>query len=229
LPLAISTAAAGLYQKNFLELPYPTIDAKPSGRAILVWGGSSSVGGTTIQFAVASGLEVISTASKRNFEYVRSLGAKHVLDYSESNVVEDIVGLLEGKELVGAYDAISSPETVKASAEVVSRLGGGKVVTVLAPSAESLPSNVKAIGGKQGSFSQVGMTNVCTVSSVAIAFDQKEVGEAVWGKYVPAALEVGQLLAKPDPITIKGGLSHVQEAVDALHKGVSANKLVVEL
>jgi hypothetical protein len=67
------------------------------------------------------------------------------------------------------------------------------------------------------------------VSSVDIAFKQKEVGEAVWGKYVPDALKSGQLLAKPDPIIIRGGLTHVQEGLDILHRGVSANKVVVEL
>ena len=71
--------------------------------------------------------------------------------------------------------------------------------------------------------------NVLAVSSVAIAFEQKEVGDAIWRKYVPGALENGQLLAKPDPILIKGGLSHVQEGVDTLHRGVSASKVVVKL
>jgi hypothetical protein len=67
------------------------------------------------------------------------------------------------------------------------------------------------------------------VSSVSIAFEQREVGDAIWRKYVAGALENGQLLAKPDPIIIKQGLSAIQEGVDTLHKGVSANKVVVEL
>lgn len=62
-----------------------------------------------------------------------------------------------------------------------------------------------------------------------IATVSKEVGEAVWGTYVPAALENGQLIARPEPLVIKGGLSHIQEALDTLKKGVSAAKVVVEL
>jgi NADPH:quinone reductase-like Zn-dependent oxidoreductase len=92
-------------------------------------------------------LEVISTASKRNLEYVKALGAKHVIDYSEPSVVEDIVKLLERRKFVGAYDAISSPETLKATAEIVSQLGGGKIATVLVAPAEGLPSNVTTVGG----------------------------------------------------------------------------------
>jgi len=213
LPLAISTAAAGLYQNDFLALPYPTIDAKPTGKTILIWGGASSVGSTAIQLARGSGLEVVSTASKRNLEYVKALGAQTVLDYSGSTVVEDIVNLLKETEFVGAYDAISSPETLKATAEIVSRLGGGKIAIVLRAPAEGLPSNVTTVG----------------VSAVSIAVEQKEVGDAVWRKYAPTALETGQLLSKPEPIIIEGGLSQVQEALDTLKRGVSAAKVVVAL
>lgn len=63
----------------------------------------------------------------------------------------------------------------------------------------------------------------------AIATEEKEVAYAVWGEYVPAALISGQLLPKPDPLIIKGGLSHIQEALDTLKAGVSAAKVVVEL
>jgi hypothetical protein len=67
------------------------------------------------------------------------------------------------------------------------------------------------------------------VSSVTIASEQPEVGDAVWRKYVPEALEDGQLLPKPEPLVIKGGLHHIQEGLDILKKGVSAAKVVVEL
>ena len=67
------------------------------------------------------------------------------------------------------------------------------------------------------------------VLAVTIAIDQKEVGDAVWRKYVPEALSTGQLLAKPDPLLIKGGLHHIQEGLDTLKRGVSAAKVVVEL
>lgn len=67
------------------------------------------------------------------------------------------------------------------------------------------------------------------VSSSDIVTKQPEVGHAIWRKYVPEALEAGQLQAKPDPIIIKGGLNYVQEALDTLKKGVSAAKVVVEL
>ncbi len=152
LPLAISTAAAGLYQKGFLEVPYPTINPKPTGKTILIWGGSSSVGSATIQLAVASGLDVVSTASGKNLDFLKSLGAKHVFDHSSTTVVEDILKSLKGTDFVGAYDAISLPETLQPTAEIVHRLGGGKIATVLAAPTTGLPNGVIAVAGGKSLF-----------------------------------------------------------------------------
>jgi len=230
LPLAISTAAAGLYQKGYLELPYPTIDAKPSGETILIWGGSSSVGSTAIQLAIASGLEVVSTASKKNLKYVEALGAKHIFDHASPTVVEDVLAVLKGREFVGAYDAISSAETLKASGEIVHQLGGGFIATVLGTPFIGLPSNVKGAGGKKPHISEVqDTTNDRIVNAVDIASKQPEVADAVWRKYVPEALKTGQLLPKPEPLVIKGGIKSIQEGVNTLKKGVSAAKVVIEL
>lgn len=104
LPLSLSTAAHGLYSKTHLGLPLPTSDPKSSGKTILVWGGSGSVGAATVQLAVASGLEVVSTSSPKNFDFVKKLGATEVFDYNKPGVVADLVSALQGKDFVGAYD-----------------------------------------------------------------------------------------------------------------------------
>lgn len=106
LPLSLSTAAHGLYSAAHLGLPLPTNDPKLSGKTILVWGGSGSVGAAAIQLAVASGLEVVSTSSPKNFDLVKSLGAKQVFDYNKPSIVADLVSSLKGKDFVGAYDGI---------------------------------------------------------------------------------------------------------------------------
>ena len=147
LPLSLSTASAALYQKDYLALPYPTKDPKPTGETILIWGGSSSVGSSAIQLAVASGIDVITTASKRNFEYVKALGAKHAFDHGSEGVEEEIVKTLKEGSFVGVYDTISAESTVRSCAEVTSKLGGGLVVTVLPPPEKGLPENVKTKWG----------------------------------------------------------------------------------
>lgn len=150
VPLGLSTAAAALYQKEFLNLPYP----KPgppvtTGTSILVWGGSSSVGGNAIQLAVASGVQVIATCSTKNFGYVKDLGASHVFDYNETSVVDDIVKSMSGSKFVGALDAISQEKTYKATAAVVKQLGGGLIAgTVPVPDGLDLAKDMNAKAGK---------------------------------------------------------------------------------
>ncbi|KAI9810339.1 MAG: hypothetical protein M1827_006306 [Pycnora praestabilis] len=215
LPLSLSTAAAGLYQKDYLALPYPTKDPKPTKQTILIWGGSSSVGASAIQLAVASGITVATTASGRNHDYVKSLGAKLVFDYCSPDVVEDLVKALKETALVGVYDCISEEKTVKTCGDVLHQLGGGMIVTtrgkVGAPVGKGLPQDVKVQG----------------VFALDIASQEKEVAEAVYKNYVPEALQDGRLQAKPDPLVIEGGLDKMQAGFDRVLKGVSAKKVVV--
>ena len=109
LPLSISTAAAGLYQEHLLRLPLPTENPQPAESSILVWGGSSSVGSSAIQLALASGVSVVSTASCRNFDFVKGLGAESVFDYKSPNIIDHLVKALEGKKVVGIFDSIGPP------------------------------------------------------------------------------------------------------------------------
>lgn len=110
MPLSVSTAAAGLFQDDFLNLPYPSTSPQKSGKTLLVWGGSGSVGSQAVQLATAAGIDVITTASQRNFEYCKKLGAKDVFDYHSPNIVSDLTAALQNTHVVGAYDGEKSPE-----------------------------------------------------------------------------------------------------------------------
>ena len=65
LPLGLSTAACGLFQKDHLALAHPSTSPERTGKTLLVWGGSTSVGSNAIQLAVAAGYEVVTTALHR--------------------------------------------------------------------------------------------------------------------------------------------------------------------
>jgi hypothetical protein len=56
-----------------------------------------------------------------------------------------------------------------------------------------------------------------------------EVSKAVYEDFVPAALAVGRYQAAPEPRVVGHGLQHIQAALDAQLKGVSAAKIVVSL
>lgn len=52
------------------------------GQRILVHGGAGGVGSIAVQYAHSVGAEVIATASARNHDYLRALGADTVIDYN---------------------------------------------------------------------------------------------------------------------------------------------------
>ncbi|KAH5465942.1 hypothetical protein HBI22_163640 [Parastagonospora nodorum] len=213
LPLAISTAAACLFKKETLSLSMPTSASKPSasGKSVLIWGGSSSVGATAIQLAAAAGHKVVSVASKHNLNKIKDLGAEVAVDYNSSSATEDIIAALEGTEFAGVCDCIGSSDAAKAWAPIYKKLGGryGSVM----PGAEGLPEDIQG----------------ASVFAPSVALDDKYVGDAVWGKFVPEALEAGALKALPPPVVVGSGLESVQKACDAQRKGVSFGKIVVEL
>lgn len=66
------------------------------GDSILITGGSGGVGGFAIQLARHAGVHpIIATCSGRNREYVLSLGASHVIDYTSEDIdarVREITG-----------------------------------------------------------------------------------------------------------------------------------------
>ncbi|KAI8161110.1 zinc-binding dehydrogenase family superfamily [Colletotrichum sp. SAR 10_70] len=107
LPLALSTASCALYQKDQLALELPAVPARPStDKTVLVWGGASSVGCCAVQLAVASGCEVVTVASPKNFGLLETLGAASVFDYHAADVFEELVGALAGKDCAGGLATV---------------------------------------------------------------------------------------------------------------------------
>lgn len=211
LPLGVSTAAAGLFQKDFLGLGLPNVEPVSTGKTVLVWGGASSVGVNTIQLAVAAGYEVVTTASPRNFDLVRSLGASAVFDYRSETVVEDLVAVLQGKELVGVYDTIHTGGALQNCLAVLDKLQTHVVVVTVWPAPEDLKTDVE-------------------IKFVyAISVKDNEVGGAIYNDYLPQALEKGNFVAAPAPRVVGKGLEAIQTGIDEWGKGVSAEKIVVSL
>ena len=96
--------------------------ALQAGQRVLIQGAAGGVGLYAVQFARWKGAQVIGTASTANVDFVRSLGAEIVIDYTATpfeQVVRDV-------DLV--LDTIGG-ETLQRSLEVVKR--GGTLVSLL--------------------------------------------------------------------------------------------------
>jgi NADPH:quinone reductase-like Zn-dependent oxidoreductase len=211
LPLGLATASSGLFTPNFLNLQMPTEPARPStGKSLLIWGGASSVGSNAIQLAVAAGYEVITTASPKNFEYVKKLGASHAIDYNSPDVVSDLVSAFEGKTSVGAFDAVGGSAWAH-TVEFIQMTQGVKFVATVIPGFATPPGEI--------TMKQV----------AAISIKDNHVGKAVFEDFLPKALKAEAYIPAPDALIAGKGLESVQGAIDLQRKGTSAQKVVVLL
>lgn len=89
VPLVGLTAWQALFEHASLQ----------AGQTVLIQGGAGGVGTFAIQFAKAAGARVITTASARNFELLRELGADEVIDYNTirfDDVVSDVDIVVDG-------------------------------------------------------------------------------------------------------------------------------------
>ncbi|KAF8311406.1 GroES-like protein [Clavulina sp. PMI_390] len=119
IPVGFSTAASGLYQSAGLSAPWVGGGkGKYTGQAALVFGGSSSVGQYAIQLAKLSGFSpIIATASAQHTEYLKLLGATHVVPHSTS--ASEYSSLANETPITTAVLAISPPEHIATAIEVL--------------------------------------------------------------------------------------------------------------
>ncbi|EKM58603.1 uncharacterized protein PHACADRAFT_253061 [Phanerochaete carnosa HHB-10118-sp] len=219
IPLTMATAAIGLYNKHIEPYGgcglYPPWEEggrdKYHGQPLFVTGGSSSLGQHVIQFAKISGFSpIITTASKRNEDYLKSLGATHVIDRSipHSDILTAIEQITSTPVMV-AYDAISDADTQNLCYEVVAP--GGQVVIGLPPAIETS----KLTSGKR----------IVQVFGSAHVPEQRPVGISLYQK-VTELVANGDI--KPNNVEVlPNGLLGIPDGLERLKSGqVSANKLV---
>lgn len=215
VPLGLSTAAAGLFQDDLLNLELPTKPTAPAGstgKTLLIWGGASSVGCNAIQLAVAVSYSVITTASPKNFELVNKLGASEVFDYNSPTVVDDLVAAFQGKTSAGALDCVGGSAWTACTSVMAQVTKGAKFVATTRRGFPDPPEGVKM----KGLF--------------AITIKDNHVGQAVYQDFLNQALKAGTFVPAPEPIIVGKGLGSIQDGVDLYGKGgISAKKIVVIL
>jgi len=216
LPLTLSTAATGLFQQDHLALPLPVIDPPDRHQTVLVWGGSTSVGSNGIQLARCAGYRVITTASPRNFGYVRSLGAAAAVDYHSRTAVKEIVTALGDSPLAGTL-AIGSG-SLRAALAIASQVPGRRRVAAAQP---------ELVTRVQTAFRPHKGIHVSGIWGGTLK--DNEVGPGIYASFLPAALASGAYRAAPEARVVGEGLEQIPSALDQLRKGVSASKLVVRV
>lgn len=240
LPLGLSTAACGLFQHDCLGLEQPSAFPEKSGKTVLIWGGSTSVGCNAIQLAVAAGYDVITTASPRNFDYVRGLGARMAFDYASPTVVADIVRELQERTLAGA---LAIGETSAAAClDIVHASKGARTIAMCTPpvSFAELPAGrgrfgkfpplmARLIGSNAKLFITAGLRGVRMRYIFSSSILGNEVSRAIYERFLPAALAEGRYVAAPQATVVGHGLAAIPAALEMQKKGVSARKLVVTL
>ena len=216
LPLALSTAAAGLFETDQLALRLPGTEAAASagGEVVLVWGSSTSVGMNAIQLARAAGYAVLATASPRNAARLERLGAEAVLDYHDSAAVDQVVARLGGHELAGVL-AIGAGSLSRA-VRITRRTSGSRRIASAYPTP---PTRLRASVERRRGITISAIWGGTPVDSA--------VGPAVYADFLPGALAEGRFVAAPPPLVVGAGLETVPAALVRLGEGVSAQKIVV--
>jgi NADPH:quinone reductase-like Zn-dependent oxidoreductase len=120
IPLAALTAWQALYDGAKLS----------AGQTLLIHGAAGGVGTFAVQLAKMKGARVIATASKKNHDFLRSLGADEVIDYNTTKFEDAVHGV------DAILDTITG-ETMERSWQVLKK--GGILVSILEP-----PSQEKA-------------------------------------------------------------------------------------
>lgn len=216
LGVGITTVGQGLYQALRLPLPPATVQ-EPT--PILIYGASTATGTLAVQFAKLSGYEVIATASPRNFDLLRKLGADHVFDYNDPEVGEKIRQATNDK-LKLVFDCISEGNSLSIVAAAISSAGGH--MSALLPISNFPRDDVKT----QFTLAYTALGEKFNDNIPANQSDY-EFGVKFW-KLAGDLLNSGKIKAHPKEV--RNGLEGIPQGLNDLRDGkVSGVKLVYKV
>lgn len=219
--MAVTTA---FYDTTGQGLKAPWVDGGSEvgkGKAVVIIGGSSSVGQYAIQLARLSGFDLIITnASATHHEYLKSLGAHVVLDRNASGV-EDFKKALGSTPLEFVFDTIAFKETQTLGVEILQ-------------STNTKNSRVVIVGMVDEEAKKLGQSkepHVAVQQILGIAL-KPELRSLIKGLTDSLGGQDGWIAKgdfKPNKVElIKGGLDKLQDGLEKNKQGVSGVKVVVQ-
>jgi NADPH:quinone reductase-like Zn-dependent oxidoreductase len=176
------------------------------GQKVLIVGASGGVGTFAVQIAKSFGAEVTGVCSTRNLDMVRSIGADHVIDYTQEDFAQnegryDLILATAGYRSIFDYKRALSPKGIYV-------MSGGSMAQVL--QAGLLGAMISEKGGKK-------LVNLAATTVQEDLVFVKELLEE--GKVVPVIDRRFQLGEVPDALRYYGKGHARGKVVVVIHKG----------
>lgn len=198
-------------------------DKAGEGKAIVILGGSSSVGQYAIQLARLAGFSrIITNSSASHIDHLKDLGATTVLDRGSKPSAEDFAQEIGDLPLDMVFDTISEAETQlqgveilqaakKVTTSVVVHLHPGQDGPEALEQAKKEPKvQIKSVFGAGAA------PHLRYISEPSTKYLGGEDGVIARGLYQPNRSEV-----------VPGGLNGLEDAMEKNKKGVSGVKIVI--
>ena len=192
VPLAAFTALQGLRDKGQIQ----------PGQKVLINGAAGGVGTFAVQIAKSFGTEVTGVCSTRNLDMVRSIGADHVIDYTQEDFTQT------GQRYGLIFDAVGNHSV----SDYKRALSTNGICAVAGFTSLSLLFQVMLLGGKK-----IGMMETAKGNKKDLLFI-KELLEA--GKVVPVIDRTYPLSDVPEAIRyLETGHARGKVVITVEHNG----------
>lgn len=237
--LALMAVVTGFYHKTGHALSPGPWDVEKGGRdigkgkAIVILGGSSSVGQYAIQMARLSGFErIVTNSSASHVDHLKSLGAHVVLDRKVQSKPEDFRDAIGDLPLEFVWDSIAEKETGKLGIDILrlsKATGERQLVCVWNPNDNPNPMDgayPEVIAAGQAVEPKVAVKQILGLGSGP---EHRYVSEPVVKALSGEEGWIGKGLFEPNrPQVVEGGLGALDKALDMNKQGVSGQKIVIK-